>query len=144
MSLIKREPKKIFFNASVILAGLNSPRGGSAKVITWCKKGKLNGVVSEIIIQEVLRNAHRIDFSEEAVGLHIGKIFTVVLSPSEDLVNKYTEVVLDAGDAHVLASAKQIKADFLVTLDQKHLLVLKDQIKEFKIVTPGELIDILK
>ena len=34
-------------------------------------------------------------------------------------------IVIDDGDAHVLASCEKEKVDFLVTLDKKHLLILK-------------------
>jgi predicted nucleic acid-binding protein len=49
--------------------------------------------------------------------------------------------MIDHGDAHVLASCQEHKAEFLVTLDQKHLLILQDKIKAFKIVSPKHLIE---
>lgn len=140
-----RASKKVLFNASVILAGLKSSKGGSAKVLSWCKKGKIEGSVSQIIVEEAIRNASRIESDEEKIIQNINNIFSKIAPPpSEVSVNKYKMISLSVGDAHVLASAKEEGADFLVTLDQKHLLVLKNKIKEFKIVSPGDLISILK
>lgn len=137
--------ERVLFNASVILAGLKSPKGGSAKLLSFCKKGTLVGKISEIILEEILRNAPRIGFDEETIIQKISKIFPRITSPpGKALVDKYKTISLDLGDAHVLASAKEENADFLVTLDKKHLLVLKNKIKEFEIVSPGELIEILK
>lgn len=132
----------VLFNASVILAGLKSPSGGSAKLLRWNKERKINGLASEIIVDEALRNASRIKFSEEEVYSAINKTFRSICPPPQaSLVSKFKAIVIDYGDAHVLASAKEENVDFLVTLDKKHLLVLKNKIKIFKIVSPGELIE---
>ncbi len=141
--MIKVSPA-VLFNASVILAGINSPNGGSGKLLSWVKQNKINGVISEVILDEILRNAPKIGFDKEILNKKVRKIFRVEKEPKQDHVDKFKGVVINFGDAHVLASSKEIKADYLVTLDQKHLLVLQDRIKEFKIVTPGQLINDLK
>lgn len=51
--------------------------------------------------------------------------------------------VIDEGDAHVLATCKEQNIKYLVTLDQKHLLILKGKINGLNILTPGELIKLL-
>lgn len=130
----------VLFNASVILAGFKSPTGGSAKVISWVGKGKIKGIISETILDEILRNASKIGFEKIELDKKLQKIFQITNEPKVEIVDQFKSIVLNFGDAHVLASCKQSKADFLVTLDQKHLLVLKNQIKKFKIVTPGQLI----
>lgn len=61
----------------------------------------------------------------------------------KEKVEVFEQTVIDSSDAHVLASAKENKVEFLVTLDKKHLLILKDKIKQFRIVSPGQLIEIL-
>ena len=55
---------KVFFNASVILAGLRSPGGGSGKIIGWVKNGKIDGVISEVIVDEVIRRCSKIGSKE--------------------------------------------------------------------------------
>lgn len=136
-----KKPTLVLFNASVVLAGLKSPTGGSAKVISWVGKGKIKGIISETILDEILRNASKIGFEKVELEKSIKKIFQITKEPKTETVDQFKSIVLNFGDAHVLASCKQSKADILVTLDQKHLLVLKNQIKKFKIVTPGQLIE---
>lgn len=132
------------FNASVVLSGLRSPNGGSAKVLDFARGGKILGVISEIGFDEIIRHVDRLSLDRGRVINKCKDIFgNIVFSPSGSLVEKYDKVVIDKGDAHVLASALECGVDYLVTLDKRHLLVLKDQIGEFKIVTPGELIAIL-
>lgn len=48
--------------------------------------------------------------------------------------------MIDEGDAHVLATCFENGISCLVTLDKKHLLVLKGKVKGLTILTPGELI----
>jgi putative PIN family toxin of toxin-antitoxin system len=127
---LKSLKPNVLFNASVIIAGCFSPNGGSGKLLSWAKAGKINGLISETILDEARR--------------HLGKyepIFSVVApAPSKINVEKYQEVVVDPEDAHLLATAQETNADFLVSLDKKHVLSLQGQIKKPKIVSPKELI----
>lgn len=139
----KRKIPKVFFNASVILAGLKSPLGGSGKILKWSRQKKIKALASELILDEVLRNVARIGLTEDQVAKSIKEIFLIVPAPNAALVKNFHKISVNVGDSHVLAGSTETKADFLVTLDKKHLLVLKDRIKAFKIVSPGELIEIL-
>ena len=131
----------VFFNASVVLAGLRSPNGGSGKVLLWSKKKKINGVISEIVFDEVLRNADKIGLEREEVRGRVSSIFDKILpAPTLSEVNLFKKIVVDFGDAHILASCKNSKAHVLVTLDEKHLLAIKKKVKFVNIVSPGELI----
>lgn len=141
----RKTPIYVLFNASVVLAGLKSRAGGSGELLQWVKQGKIKGIISETIFDEVLRNAGRIGFTREQAEKSTEDIFIQVSqAPKEETVERFKEKVLDLGDAHVLASAREEGVQFLVTLDKKHLLVLKDKIKTFKIVSPGQLIGLLK
>jgi len=132
----------VIFNASVVLAGLRSPKGGSGKVLSWAKERKIQEVISEIILDEVIRHVSKIEREEKWVLKYLGSIFRKIFPPPQkENVEAYKNIVKDLGDAHVLASAKEAKANFLVTLDKKHLLVLKNKIDDFEIVTPGQLIE---
>lgn len=136
----KSKPVKVFFNASVVLAGLKSPFGGSAKLLNWCKDKKIQGIISEIIIDEIIRNISKIGLSRE-VTADLGSLFDIKIAPQKEKVEYFKGIVTDFGDAHVLASCTEENVEFLVTLDKKHLLVLKNKVKIFKIVSPGELIE---
>lgn len=130
---------RILFNASVVLAGLKSPKGGSGKLLSMVRKSQFIGIISETIADEIIRNSGKIGITEEKLNKKVSNLFKEISkAPSENIIEQYKSIVKDLGDAHVLASAKENKADFLITLDQKHLLILKDKIKNFKIVSPGD------
>lgn len=141
---MKKRINSVLFNASVVLAGFKSPKGGSGKILSWAKKGKIKGVISEIILDEVLRNASKIGFDKPDLEKKIKEILSIEAAPKQEIVNQHSDIVIYFGDAHVLASSEQAKAEYLVSLDQKHILILKDKIKVFKIVTPGGLIQELR
>jgi len=134
---------KVYFNASVILAGLSSSTGGSAKLLNWVKSGHITGIISEIIADEVIRRSPKIHINPDLAQKQIRIIFKVVPPPSHNLTEKYSHLVADQSDAHVLASAQAASSKFLVSLDKKHILTLQSKIKIFKVVSPGELIKIL-
>lgn len=126
----------------MILAGIRSPGGGSGKVLEWSRSRKITGIISEIILDEAARNAAKAGVSPGYIRLAAGAIFNRILAaPEAKNVAKFAKMVIDAGDAHVLASGREAEADFLVTLDKKHLLSLRKKIKWIKIVSPGELIE---
>lgn len=131
---------KVFFNASVILAGLRSPTGGSAKILGWSRKGKICGIVSEVVLDEVFRKYKKVGIKKPAIS-NLKVIFCKLLpSLKTSLIERFEKIALDFGDTHVLASSLEAKADYLVSLDKKHILSLKRIIKKPKIVSPGELI----
>ena len=130
----------VFFNASVILAGFKSSTGGSAKMISWVEEGKIKGLISEIVLDEILRNAQKIGFERIKLNKKIKEIFQIRTAPKPETVDQFKQISINFGDAHVLASCQEEKVDYLVTLDQKHLLILYDKIKTFKILTPGQII----
>lgn len=145
MKKIQRNLKiKVLFNASVVLSGINSPKGGSGKLLDFVKKGKINGLISEIILDEILRHSNKFDLTRGEV-LDMCQIFfkSIISAPKQKLVHKYSKLVIDEGDAHILASGAEHKIKYLVTLDKKHLLILKGKIKGLNIMSPGELIEFL-
>lgn len=134
----------VFFNASVIITGIISPKGGSAKVLSWAKREKIHGIISEVIFSEVLRHTNKIGKDEGSLTKEILKLnFRIVKAPSK-LNSKFKTIVVDPGDVHVLTSALESKVKYLITLDAKHILSLSSKVKEFKIVTPGQLIEELE
>lgn len=134
----------VLFNASVILAGLKSPNGGSGCLLNLVKKREMVGVISETILDEVLRHSERVEKQPDQIQNIVIGIFKVHEAPHGNLIEYYKKIVFDYGDAHVLASARETKVDYLVTLDKKHLLAIKDNIREFKIVSPGELLSFIR
>ncbi|MBU1085406.1 MAG: putative toxin-antitoxin system toxin component, PIN family [Candidatus Beckwithbacteria bacterium] len=134
---------KVFFNASVILSGLYSPKGGSAKLLSWVKQKKIIGIISEIIVDEIFRHTAKLKLKKSSTAKFLINNFQIIPAPPEPTVIKYYSTIIDYGDAHVLASAKQTKCQYLVSLDKKHLLSLQKKIKIYSIVSPGKLIETL-
>jgi putative PIN family toxin of toxin-antitoxin system len=135
----------VLFNASVILAGLKSPTGGSAKLLRWSNQKRIIGITSEIILNEVTHHARKIGFEEKQIIKSMLSAFAKISpAPKSSTVKVYDQIVLDHGDAHVLASGQEAKAEFLVTLDKKHLLALRKKIHQIKVVSPGQLIEKLE
>ncbi len=117
-----------------------SPQGGSGKLISWVKEGRIGGVVSELIVDEVLRNAERVGITQKKAIITID-YFRVIPAPQKKVISQYESIVVDFGDTHVLASSVEAKAEYLVTLDKKHLLILATKLKHIAIVTPGQFIE---
>ncbi len=130
---------KVFFNASVILVGLKSPRGGSGKLLAWAKEGKIQAVISEIIVDEVGRHLEKLAIKRKKFLKTL--IYFEVLPATTKLASKYPKVVKDVGDVHLFTSAQQANCDYLVSLDKKHVLSLKTKVKKFIITSPAELIE---
>lgn len=133
--------KKVFFNASVVLAGLRSPSGGSAKILNWVEEKKIRGFVSEVVLDEILRHVIKVGLTQRKVAKKLKKMLVEVVSAPKELGGKYTRLVKDFGDVHLLVSAESLGVDYLVSLDKKHVLSLAKKIKRFRIVSPGELIE---
>ena len=135
----------VFLDASVIIAGLYSQSGGSALILKLAKTGKITGLTSRTVIQEVHRNI--MDKMPQNISGYANFIkssqVTIIDRPDDKNVTRWYSVI-EQKDAHVLASGKVSKADYLVTLDRKHFML--EQVKKsvpFIIVTPKELIEIL-
>lgn len=101
-------------------------------------------MISEIVLDEVLRHAAKIEYSKNIVEKRIMSYFPKVFpAPPQSVIQEFFNAVTDQGDAHILASTRKTRANFLVTLDRKHLLVLKNKIKWVSIVSPKELLEYL-
>ena len=134
---------KVFFDASVIIAALLSPSGGSAKIIELGKAGSLHLVTSQTVIGEVINNSTKIKKSEKQINNFISQNNILVreqirTSEIEPFFN-----IVESKDAHILAGAISTKCTHLATLDKRHLL--KPQVKKFlrpiKTGTPKEILE---
>lgn len=138
----KQKELRILFNASVVLAGLNSPVGGSGTLLRLVKSKEITGNISELILDEVVRHADKIGRTSDEAEIGIREIFKYVnVAPSEKMVEKYQKLTFDPGDAHILASCREEGCDVLVTLDKKHLLILQGKVKGLQILTPGQFLN---
>src|SRR3972149_3502318 len=134
---------KVLFNASVVLAGLNSSSGASGTLLSLVKKGEISGVISELIFEETMRHANKIGKQRGKMEMEVAGVFeneNILPAPQEYTVKHYEGMVVDPGDAHVLATCEEEDCRVLVTLDKKHLLILQGKIKGIRILSPGQLL----
>lgn len=130
----------IFLDSSVLFTAVNSPLGGSAKLLTL---KKINWVVSTLVLTEVERNIR-----DKLQDYHLDRFFMLkkkltILSqvPNKHQV-KEAQIVSVAKDAPILACAKLSRADFLITLDKKHFLTERvvGFMKPTKVLMPKDLL----
>jgi len=133
---------RVFFNASVLLAGLYSPGGASAHLLNLAQKGKIKGIINELVWDEVWRHRQKLGLKKKQIKALL-RFFLIVPAPAK-LTKKYSALVVDPGDIHLLVSSEALRVDFLVSLDKKHILSLSKQISTFQILSPGELVAKLK
>lgn len=112
--------KTAFLDSSVLFSAVNSPTGGSSKLFTL---NKIQLAVSTLVLTEVERNVR-----EKLSGHHLARFFMLAAKlkivdqkPINKLIASAQKVIVEK-DAVILSEAKQVKTDFLVTLDKKHFL----------------------
>ncbi len=133
---------KIFLDASVIIAAMLSPAGGSAKVIRLGQLGDWAQITSQTVIDEVKDHTGKIGKSTNEINQFIKEHSVIVRQRMTKLEIKPFIGLVDESDAHLIAGSKLTGADFLVTLDKKHLLKMdiKNRFKPLNIVNPEELL----
>lgn len=134
---------RVYFDASVIIASLLSPKGGSSLLFEYIKVGKIKGITSQTAIEEILDKTGKLKKPKEEIehfiaasGLVVRKNITMEgVLPYQDLVNRE--------DAHLIAGAHLTKCTHLVTLDRKHLLRsdIKGKFLPLRILSPKELLE---
>jgi len=133
----------VFFDDSIIIASLLSPTGGSSKLISYVHAGKIRGITSQTVIDEVLSHSLKIGLSEQ-------KILTFIVESKllvrKRIIGKEIESIskhmIDPDDAHVFAGAILTSSDILISLDKKHILHpdIQIQFSTLDICSPKELL----
>lgn len=118
---------KVFLDSSVIIAGVNSTSGASNFILKLSKDKEIESFVSEMVIQEVIRNLKK--KLPEKVLIEFLKYLAESNFKKVDFEKEATD---------------KAKADYLITLDKKHLLNIEGKTLPFNIVTPGEFLKLKK
>jgi predicted nucleic acid-binding protein len=115
------ETTVLFFDSSCLIAGAGSPTGGSSLLLAICARGFLPGTVSHAVLAEaegnILSNLppHALTRYQREI-LRIPLTVAPIPSPAE---RKAAAPITGEKDAHVLASALHVGADYLITLDKR-------------------------
>ena|SRR6266576_4074319 len=136
---------RVYFDASIIIAALLSPTGGSAQLFRFIKLGIITGITSQTAIEEVLEEdkPKRIKRSMEEIEQFIAESGLIVREAiTEEEIEPYQDQV-DREDAHLIAGTKLTKCTHLVTLDKKHLLRpdIQEKFLPLRIVSPKEVLE---
>lgn len=137
---------KIFIDSSMLIAALISPQGGSAKILELCEAGLVEGHISKQVIYEITRVIER---KLPALGPHFSRLLKITalkILPivSKNLIRKASMWISDKNDAPVLAAAKFLRVDYLLTLDIRHFIKDPAVAKKsgVKIMSPGDFLKI--
>ncbi len=136
---------RVFFDASVIIAAMFSPTGGSALLLQLVRSGEIIGIASQTVLSEILTEEKFIKFkkAKEEIEKFIAKSGLLVREYiTLEQIAIYKDEI-DSEDAHLIAGAKLTKCEFLVSLDKKHLLrpEIQQKFLPLKIVSPKELLE---
>lgn len=135
---------RLFFDASVLVAGSHSSTGASSLILQACQVGGFRACASIPVLKEAETNI-RADLPHATLLRYYSLLAEISWEigpvPSRKAVEAYHGVVA-AKDAHVIASAVACPAEFLLTLDKKHLLneAVGRAGLQLIIVSPGEFI----
>ncbi|OGG13569.1 putative toxin-antitoxin system toxin component, PIN family [Candidatus Gottesmanbacteria bacterium RIFCSPHIGHO2_01_FULL_46_14] len=135
---------KVFFDASVIIAVLLSPSGGSAKLLEFAKNKAIVAITSQTVIDEVIDHTEKIHKTPEEISLFVKESgFLVRERVTQTEIEKVSGIV-DSTDAHLLVGARGSACQYLVTLDKKHLLRtdVQKMVAPLRIVNPKELLGV--
>lgn len=133
---------RVFFDASVIIAALLSPEGGSAKLSKFSQNKKVAGITSQTVIEEIKKHQTKIKKTQKEIDEFIlANKFIVREKIKKSDIKEYQGRV-DQDDAHLLAGANLTRCRYLVTLDKKHLLKREvvEGFKPLSILSPKELL----
>lgn len=131
----------VFLDTSVVLAGLASPNGGSGIILEGGARSTFKLIVTDLIIEEGLRRIRKLKVDESLLKqLVIKNVINVIGSPADELVDRFSDLTPDPDDAHVLAGAVLAKADVLVSLDKKHILIpgVIKTLEPIKVLSPKQ------
>ncbi len=135
---------KVFFDASVIIAALLSPTGGSSLLLHYTKQKRIRGIISQTVIEEIVDKdkLKKLRRSKETIELFIAQSGLIVREAitADEIISYQGQI--DIEDAHLVAGAILTKCSHLVTLDKKHLLRKEIQQKflPLTIVSPKDLL----
>lgn len=134
-------PPRLFIDACVLVAAANSPSGGSARLLQIAGEGKIRLAATRLVMHEAKINI--IDILGRPVWPWFCRIIgplrlSLADSPTAKEKKAWAKIT-SPKDVHVLAGAIKSKADFLITLDRRH--ILKPSIQEvfpISILAPGD------
>ena len=137
---------KLFLDANVIYSAAKSELGASYGIFHLKDKLKIKLVSSRLALVETERNISEKEDSRVVERFYWLIKAVTIISVESSKAKRFYGQTIEEKDAPILFGAKQIKADFLITLDKRHFFTEKMRKAKFpfKIMTPGQFIMSLK
>lgn len=137
---------RIFLDTSVIIASVLSESGGARQLFRLGEIGFFQLIVGPNVLrecEEVVLCKVPASLPTLAYLLDLGQVETSSNPPSE-LVERAYAIVEYQPDALILAEAMHAEADWFITHDKAHFLMMNQDARlSFRIGTPGDLIQTL-
>ena len=122
---------RLFFDASVLVSGSHSTQGGSALLLEACKAGAFRAQATSAVFLESLHALR--GFPPESLWrfyrLLVEINWDVLPVPPSEVLETYPRYI-DPKDMHVLAAAVEGRAEYLLTLDRRHILAAAEPVKK--------------
>jgi putative PIN family toxin of toxin-antitoxin system len=139
----------VFIDSSVLFAASLSTTGASAEIIRQGLRGEIAITVSDVVLEETRRNLSQLPRRSDEALAQLERFLTVTAFTQVEATKKQIERAAKytvAKDAPIIAAAKKGKADYLVSLDRRHLVGVPEVAKRsrLRIVLPEELVKQLR
>ena len=141
MSTVKKI--RVFFDSSVIIAGLASSRGASCMLLSLAEMEVIEPYISEQVVTEVIKNIEKKLPSCLPQFFTLFKSLPFVLVDYEKRKLKYASELINDKDANILVAAMTSDVDVLVSLDRHFFDRQLAGKVDFMICTPGKLLNML-
>lgn len=133
---------RVFFDASVIIASFLFPTGGSSLLLQYVRKGRIVGVTSQTVVDEVVNNSEKLRKTHTEILDFIASSKIIVRDEiAFEQIQEY-QGLIDEKDAHLIAGAVLTKCSHLVSLDKKHVVNETNKVRfPLKIIFPKDLLE---
>jgi predicted nucleic acid-binding protein len=134
--------QSLFIDASVFIAASGSLSGGSSLVLEVCQSTRFRALCSRRVLLEAQHNIRGKMGSAAMLRFYhlLADVSPTLVTPVSKTEEAAYTLLVGQKDAHVIASAVKGQADFLISLDRKHLV--NDKVRSaglpFSCLTPGE------
>jgi len=141
--------KRVFLDASIFVAAAGFASSGSSLILEVCRGLLFSAVTTRRILLEVQRNIRK-KLSSEAILCFYKEIAKlnpeIIRPPTKERLSQYDDIIALKDHRHVLASALEGKANFLITLDRKHFQTeaIRQANLSIIIMTPKEFLELVK
>ena len=129
---------RIVLDTNIHISNLISDKGNPAKIVRWWLEGEFDVLVSQPIIDEILRVTGYERIQKKYARVHENRLeFAALISEQAEWIEprEILNVVVDESDNRYLECAVAGNAQYIVTGDQ-HLLVLGEY-QGIAILTPA-------